>query len=224
VIPRLHLITDDGILLRPGFLSRARAVLATGGPRVALHLRGPGLGGRQIFDLSGALRKESLETGSLLLVNDRLDVALALDLPGVQLGQRSLPPDVARELLGPDRSIGLSVHGREEGAQGRRGVVDFLLVGTLFATPSHPEGKAGGVDRLREVAELEPPPMVGIGGITPGRVEEVLDAGARGVAVRGGVWEASDPAAAVGVYLMEIDRLTEDAPMPGGIVGEGRGP
>lgn len=198
--------------------------MATGGPRVALHLRGPGLGGRPIFDLAEALREESLETGSLLLVNDRLDIALALDLPGVQLGQRSLPPAVARELLGPDRTIGLSVHGREEGAEGRRGGVDFLLVGSLFATPSHPEEEPGGVDRLREVAELEPPPMVGIGGITPGRVEGVLNAGAWGVAVRGGVWETPDPAAAAGVYLMEIARLIEDTPLPGGIVGEGSVP
>ncbi|MGW8267188.1 MAG: thiamine phosphate synthase [Longimicrobiales bacterium] len=206
MIPPLHLITDDAILSRAGFLSQAREVMATGGSRTALHLRGPGLGGRRIFELAQALEGECRETGCLLLVNDRLDVALSLDLPGVHLGQRSLPPSVARELLGPGRTIGLSVHNRTEGEGGRRGEVDFLVVGTLFPTPSHPEGKPGGVDRLREVGELAPPPMVGIGGITPLRVEEVLDAGAVGVAVRGGIWEAPDPAVAAGVYLGELAR------------------
>lgn len=207
MIPPLHLITDDAILSRAGFLSQAREVLATAGSRAALHLRGPGLGGKRIFELAEALEGECRETGCLLLVNDRLDVALSLDLPGVHLGQRSLPPKVARELLGPGRTIGLSVHDRTEGEGGRRGEVDFLVVGTLFPTPSHAGRKPGGVARLREVGELDPPPMVGIGGVTPQRVGQVLEAGAVGVAVRGGVWETPDPAAAAGVYLGELARF-----------------
>jgi len=223
VIPPLHIITDEAILTRQGFLSQARKLMATGGPRVALHLRGPGLGGRRIFELAEALRDHGREARCLLLVNDRLDVALSLDLPGVQLGQRSLPPGVARELLGPARTIGLSVHSRMEGEGGRRGEVDFLLVGTLFSTPSHPEGRPGGVGRLKEVGELDPPPMVGIGGITPGRVKEVLEAGALGVAVRGGVWERPDPAAAAGVYLRELAHCVAKTPAPGGNEGSGDG-
>jgi len=212
VIPPLHLITDDATLSRPDFVSQARLAMTAGGRLAALHLRGPRLGGRTIFELAGALREDGLETGCLLLVNDRLDVALALDLPGAHLGQRSLPPGVAREILGPGRILGLSVHGREEGEEGRKGEVDFLLVGTIFATPSHPEGTPGGVARIREVAVLDSPPMLGIGGITPGRVEAVLEAGAHGVAVRGGVWDAPDPAAAVGVYLKEMARCSGEAP------------
>ena len=208
MIPPLHLITDDAILRRRGFVSQARELMAAGGNRTALHLRGPGLGGRQIFDLAEALRGDGRESGCLLLVNDRLDVALSLGLPGAHLGQRSLPAGVARRLLGPDRVLGLSVHSREEGEEGREGEVDFLLVGTLYSTPSHPEVAPAGVARLRDVAALDPPPMLGIGGITPDRVAEVMAAGARGVAVRGGVWDAQDPAAAVGVYLNELARWT----------------
>lgn len=215
MIPPLHVITDDAILDRAGFLSQARGLVATGGSGVALHLRGPGLVGRRIFELAKALQPDCRETGCLLLVNDRLDIALALDLPGAHLGQRSLPPGVARELLGPARTIGLSVHSRREGEGGRRGEVDFLVVGTLFPTLSHPERKPGGVGRLQEVGELDPPPMVGIGGITPRRVSEVLEAGAAGVAVRGGVWETPDPAAAAGVYLRELARWGASPATPG---------
>jgi thiamine-phosphate diphosphorylase len=209
VIPRLHLITDDSILSRSGFLSQARGALEVGGHRIALHLRGPGLGGRAIFALAEALREDCTRTGGLLLVNDRLDIVLILELCGAHLGQRSLPPRVARELLGSERKLGLSVHSSKEGEEGGKGGVDFLLVGTLFKTPSHLGETPGGVDRLLEVAATDPPVMIGIGGITPGRVGEVLRGGAHGVAVRGGVWNAPDPAEAVGVYLVELGRREE---------------
>ena len=208
MIPRLHLITDDSILARPHFLTRAREVMAAGGERLAFHLRGPGLEGRKVFELAHALREDARGAGTLLLVNDRLDVVLSLDLPGAHLGQRSLPPGVARGLLGPDRALGLSVHSQEEGEEAREGEVDFILVGTLFATLSNSGGIPGGIPRLLEIAATDPPLMIGIGGITPDRVEEVMVAGSHGVAVRGGVWDAPDPPQAVGVYLNELRRFS----------------
>jgi len=208
VIPRLHLITDDSILSRPGFLAQARSAIQAGGEGVAFHLRGHGISGRAIFEVAETLEKACGRAEGVFLVNDRLDVVLALDLPGAHLSQRSLPPGVARDLLGPERVLGLSVHSKEEGEVGREGSVDFFLVGTLFDTPSHPGRAPGGVGRLSEIATTDPPPMIGIGGITPERVDEVLKAGALGVAVRGGVWNASDPAEAVGVYLGELDRCS----------------
>lgn len=217
MIPRLHLITDDSILSGARFLSQARDALEVGGRRIALHLRGPGLEGRAIFDVAEALRAEGRRTGGLLLVNDRLDVVLTLGLSGAHLGQRSLPPEVARELLGSEVKLGLSVHSEEEAEEGREGKVDFFMVGALFDTPSHPGRAPGGVGRIREIAESDPPLMIGIGGITPGRVGEVLEAGAHGVAVRGGIWNEPDPVEAVGVYLGELERCLRQAK------GKGRG-
>jgi thiamine-phosphate diphosphorylase len=211
VIPRLHIITDDSILRRSDFLSQARATLEEGGGEVALHVRGPRLEGRAIFHTAEALRADACRAGALLLVNDRLDVVLALDLAGAHLGQRSLPPGVARALLGAERKLGLSVHNKGEGEGGREGRVDYFLVGALFDTQSHPARAPGGVDRLREIAAVDPPPMIGIGGITPARVEEVLKGGAYGVAVRGGIWESPDPGEAVGVYLRELVRFAGEA-------------
>jgi thiamine-phosphate diphosphorylase len=210
VIPALHLVTDDEILNRPEFLDRARGVLAAGGPDVALHIRGPGLEGRRIFQVAEALREEATSTGSLLLVNDRVDVALALDLSGVHLGQRSLPPQKVRELLGPERLIGISIHGPQEAEDGEQGGADYLLVGTLYPTASHAHVAPGGLPRVTEVAEVASVPLVGIGGVTPLRVAEILQAGAQGVAVRGGVWNDSSPKAATGVFLREIERCRKE--------------
>jgi thiamine-phosphate diphosphorylase len=208
VIPRLHLITDDSILSRPDFLSQAGRAIQAGGEQMAFHLRGHGVSGRAIYEAAETLEKARRRAGGILLVNDRLDVVLALDLLGAHLSQRSLPPGVARELVGSVRVLGLSVHSRKEGEEGREGRMDFFLVGTLFDTPSHPGRVPGGVGRLSEVAATDPPPMIGIGGITPERVHEVMEAGAHGVAVRGGIWNLPDPAEAVGVYLEELNRCS----------------
>lgn len=210
MIPPLHLVTDDAILSEDGFLSRAREVLGVGGPEVALHVRGPGLEGRRLFDLALALREDAHKSGGLLLVNDRVDVALSLEIPGVHLGQRSLPPQVVRDLVGRERVLGVSVHDPAEAEEGERGGADYLLVGALFPTPSHPSVSPGGVGRIQEVARVTSIPLVGIGGITVARVRETLAAGAFGVAVRGGVWDRSGPGDAVLEYLEEILRGRRD--------------
>lgn len=255
--PPLHLVTDDEVLADPGFVERARAVLAAAAgplagdgtsactpartlpPTLALHLRGPRTSGRRLFDLATALLPAARAAGALLLVNDRVDVAGAVGALGVHLGRRSLAVAQARALLGPGAWIGASVHGAGEvravldEAAGRRdgeragpasrasqgpptaALPDFLIVGTLYATASHPGRTGAGPDRLREVAGAveaagaragaaagasRPLPLIGIGGITPERVPEVRAAGAAGVAVLSGVWSAGDPAAAVAGY------------------------
>jgi thiamine-phosphate diphosphorylase len=205
VIRPLHLVTDDAILARSDFTDLARGAMHVGGKKVALHIRGPGLEGRTIFELAQALRDDAAKAGALLLVNDRLDVVLALDLPGGHLGQRSLSPGHARGIVGPHRILGLSVHDRIEAEESREGQLDFLMVGTLFSTPSHPGVVPGGVERLDEIASTTALPLIGIGGIRPNRVGEVMEAGAYGVAVRGGVWEAPNPVGAVESYLQQLE-------------------
>jgi thiamine-phosphate pyrophosphorylase len=203
VIPRLHVVTDDIVLARRDFGVRARAVLAAGAARVALHLRGPGTTGARMYELAAELRDPARAAHALLLANDRIDLARAADLDGVHLRERSLPPDVARGLLPSGRLVGLSVHG-EAAARAARGNPDYLVVGTVFATASHPGREPGGLDLLLRVAVAAHQPVLAIGGVTLDRVEAVRAAGAHGVAVVGGIWGAPDPAAAVAGYL---DRL-----------------
>ena len=173
---------------------------------MALHLRGPGTGGRALYRLAEALQREARLTGSLVLANDRVDVALAADLPGAHLGQRSIPAGGARDLLGPERILGLSVHSVDEAIDVDQKAVNFFLVGTIFSSLSHPGGKTGGVERIREVGGRTDVPLFAIGGMTPGRVRAVLSAGARGVAVRGGIWDSRDPAEATRTYVAELKK------------------
>jgi thiamine-phosphate diphosphorylase len=206
VIPGLHVVTDDEILGRTGFLSMATRVLRAGRGYVALHLRGPATGGGALFLLADALQREALQAGSLVFLNDRVDVALAADLPGAHLGQRSIPPEMARKLLGAEKLLGLSVHGVEEVVEGGNEAVDFFLVGTIFDSPSHPGGRPGGVARIEEVRGRTDLPLLAIGGMTPDRVGLVLSAGAQGVAVRGGIWDSEDPAGATRAFLAELQK------------------
>jgi thiamine-phosphate pyrophosphorylase len=206
VIPPLHVVTDDEILAREGFVELATGVLEAGGKGVALHLRGPRTSGRALFELAGPLGEKALSSGSTLLVNDRVDLALALDLPGAHLGQRSLPPTLARAILGPQKLLGLSVHGTGEVLPKEEGALSFLIAGTIYSSPSHAGTQPGGVTRVREIREATVLPTLAIGGITPARVEAVMIAGAYGVAVRGGIWDAVDPIAATRGYLKELEK------------------
>lgn len=211
MIPRFHLVTDDGVLERPDFPRQAESVLEAladagagreGGPGVALHLRGPGSSGARLFQLASLLLPRARAAGVLLLVNDRVDVALATGADGVQLGTRSLLPGEARRLLPEGSLVGSSVHGAGEVRDLGAGAPDFFLVGAIHVTPSHPGEPPGGVGRIREVAAVAAGvPLVAIGGITPERVVEAFAAGAHGVAVLGAVWGWDDPVRGIRRFL-----------------------
>ena len=136
MVPRLHVVTNDEVLENPAFADRAAAVMGRAGAAVAVHLRSPGGRVRRLLELADALVGTSRETGALLLVNDRLDVALAADLAGVQLGRRSVPVQAARSLLGDDALIGSSVHGTAEATSALENGADFVLLGTIWDTAS----------------------------------------------------------------------------------------
>lgn len=202
-LPRLHVVTDDEVLGRPGFTELARSVLSVGGERLALHLRGPGASAARLHGLSRALRIAAREVGALLFVNDRVDLVRVAGLDGVHLGRRSLPPEVARQLLPEGRWVGVSVHGDVAARAAARGA-DYLVVGTVFATRSHPGRAGAGPELVRLVCTVTSLPVFAIGGVTEERVAELLVAGAQGVVVSSGIWGAADPRAAVLDYLSQL--------------------
>lgn len=206
-VPRLHVVTDSPTLQRPDFVELARAVLAAGGPGLALHVRGPATEGRTIHDVAVALLPAAREAGATLLVNDRVDVALTAGLEGAHLGERSLPVAEARRLLGPERLIGASVHDRDRARSAWEEGANYAFVGTIFSTASHPGRTGIGVTEMAGILRAAPGiPMLGIGGVSVDRVRDVVRAGAHGVAVLGGVWSAPDPAAAVSEYLVALEQ------------------
>jgi thiamine-phosphate diphosphorylase len=200
-LPPLHAVTVDAVLARPGFVDAAHAVLAAGGPGIVLHLRGPDTGGGVLFALAEALAPAAREAGAWLLVNDRVDVALAAGADGVQLGARSLSVAQVRGLAGGDRlRIGRSVHAPEAARDAAAEGADFVLAGTVHPTPSHPERRGEGAAYVARCAEVGVP-VVAIGGVTPAHVPALRAAGAAGVAVVRGIWDADDPAQAARMYL-----------------------
>ena len=203
-LPRLHLVTDDRVVAAPAFRETAAAVNKMGSGDLALHLRSPGASGRALYEMAATLAGMAAASGALLLVNDRADVARAAGAGGVQLPRRGIPPDAARRLMGAAGTIGASVHSLAEAREADG--ADFLLAGTIFRSGSHPDRPPAGTSLIREVVPIGRP-VIAIGGITPGRVPEVLAAGAWGVAVLAAVWDAGDPVDAVGQFLETLREM-----------------
>jgi thiamine-phosphate pyrophosphorylase len=199
-IPPLHVVTDDAVVAREDFLRVAERIIEAGGPLLVFHLRAPRASGRRIYELARALRDAVTGADAWLVVNDRVDVAVAAGASGAQVGGRGLAPADARRLLGADDLLGVSVHAVDEARAAQADGADFVLAGTIWRTPSHPESRGAGTGLIREIAALGIP-TIAIGGVTPERAPEARDAGAAGVAVIRGIWDAPDPAAAVSEYL-----------------------
>lgn len=192
-LPRVHAFTDATLLAMPEFGIRAAAI-AAGGSAVALHARARGEGGALLA--AAALRIVALARPpeAAVFVSGRPDIAAVVGANGVQLGLQDLGPADARRVL-PHGWIGRSVHSRDEAAGAVAEGADFLVVGSIYETASHPGQPAAGPQLVRECAALGRP-VIAIGGITPERAIEVKVAGAYGVAAIRALWQAPDPAAA----------------------------
>lgn len=199
VDPTVYLVLDPvhgpgraGDLLRTAVAAGATAVQVRSPTATTRELYGAALAAREVLD----------GTGVALVVDDRVDVALAAGADGVHLGQRDLPVEAARRLAGPELSIGLSVTVPEHVEKARGlpdGTIDLLGAGPVFTTPTKPDAGEGiGLDGLIALVALAGPlPVVAIGGITPHNTVEVRSTGVAGLAVSSAITTAPDPAAAI---------------------------
>jgi thiamine-phosphate pyrophosphorylase len=167
-----------------------------GGAR-AFQLREKDLSPRELYPLAIEMRQLTQTYGARLLINDRVDVALAVDADGVHLTTTSLPASIARQLLGPGRLIGVSTHTLTEAQAAADEGADFLVFGPVFYTPSKaPYGEPVGLDALRVVRAAVTLPILAIGGVKKANLDQVLAAGADGIAVISAIISADDPMAA----------------------------
>ncbi|MEB3355038.1 MAG: thiamine phosphate synthase [Cyanobacteriota bacterium] len=143
-----------------------------------------------------ALRELCKGHGALFLVNDRIDLALAVEADGVHLGQGDLPPALARQLLGPDRLVGRSTHALPQLRQAMADGCDYVGVGPVNATPTKPGREPVGLDYVRQACGESAIPCFAIGGITAAAVPALRQVGASRVAVVRAITEAEDAAAA----------------------------
>ncbi|HSM91428.1 MAG TPA: thiamine phosphate synthase [Anaeromyxobacteraceae bacterium] len=195
-IPPVHLITDRALAADlPARVREASRGLPRG--RIAFHLREKDLGGRALLALARALRRACDEAGQLLVVNDRLDVAVAAGADGVPLPAAGIPAAEARRLLGPGALVGSSCHSRADVEAALAGGASYATFSPIYDTPSkRPYGPPVGVEALRDAVAVGLP-LVALGGIDAVTAPEVRAAGAAGVAAIRAWLVGEDPAAAV---------------------------
>jgi thiamine-phosphate pyrophosphorylase len=150
----------------------------------------------RLLPLAERLRARCAAEGVTFIVNDRVDLALAVGADGVHLGQDDLPARVARPLLRPGMILGISTHNVEQARAAHVDGADYIAVGSMFATATKADFELVGPELLRILRPHIGVPLVGIGGITHDNVQEVVRAGADGVAVISAVAAAPDPRAA----------------------------
>jgi thiamine-phosphate diphosphorylase len=206
-VPRLHAITDDARLADARFVEDAAALLEAGGSELALHLRGRWTTAARLFELATTLLPVARAHGAFVLVNDRVDVALATRADGVQLRETSIDVAAARAILGSEATIGVSRHAGSIGRDEDRDA-DFVIVGNVFATATHPGSEPLGLDGLSRLVDAARDgygrwiPLIAIGGVTAERMGAVVQAGAFGVAAMSGIWEGG--ASAVHAYAAQL--------------------
>lgn len=194
-ILRLYLVTDQS-LTRGRSLADVVGAAVQGGV-TCVQLREKSLATREFLAQALMLKELLAPHGIPLVINDRIDIALACGAEGVHLGQSDLPVDKARRLLPPDVFIGWSVESMADVLQSATLPVDYLGVSPIFATPTKTDTKkAWGIHGLAEVRALTRLPLVAIGGIHAGNAREVLRAGADSLAIVSALCAADDPQAA----------------------------
>lgn len=203
-VPVVHAITNDEVLLRDDFPALAKAVMAALGPRGAVHLRARWMSARRLYELGLLLARCERETGCWAVVNDRLDVACAAGIGSVQLTSRSVPvADAVREW--PALQIGASVHSIADAITAEESGALWCIAGSAFPTSSHPGEAPAGPEALEQIAGAVGIPVIGIGGVSPESVAQLLRAGVGGVATISGIWRAPDVGEAARHYLSAYD-------------------
>lgn len=197
---RLHVLVDSLLV--------AEAALEAGAPTLQVRLKAGSDAGR--YRLTLAIAERCRAAGATCLVNDRVDLALAVGADGVHVGADDLPVSAVRRLAGPDALVGGTARDPDTAQQLVEEGASYLGVGPTFATSS----KTGlpdpiGIDGVRAVAEAVDVPVIAIAGITAATVEEVLATGAFGVAVIGAIAEAIDPHVATHDLLVAVAKAAD---------------
>lgn len=205
----LYVILDRSVARGRALPELLEAVLA-GGCRM-VQLREKAMPLSELFPVAQVLRRRSREAGALFIVNDRADLALALEADGLHLGQDDLPGIAGRRLLRPGMILGVSTHDADQARRALADGADYIAVGSMFPTGTKPGFQLVGPDLIRRVRPEIAIPLVAIGGITEDNCEEVVSAGADAVAVISAVCAAADPETATRRFL---ERLAGTASRP----------
>lgn len=201
----LYLVTDAN--LSRGRSHREIVESAVRGGSTIVQYREKNASTRRMIKEAGELKELCRRLGVPLVVNDRVDVALAIDADGVHVGQDDMPPEMARRLIGPDKILGVSAETPEQAIRAAAGGADYVGASAVFATPTKPDtGEPIGLQGVAAIARVSTVPVVAIGGINAGNAAEVMRAGASGIAVISAIVSADN----VETAARELRRIVED--------------
>lgn len=187
----LYLVTDRGILKGRDLMKSVEEAIKGGVTLV--QLREKDISSLDFYNIALKLKKLVNSYNVPLIINDRLDIALAVDAEGLHIGQQDLPIEVARKLLGPGKILGYSASTLEEAVHGDKNGADYLGVGAVYATGSKSDaGEPIGIEKLREIKEKVSIPVVGIGGIGLSNIEEVKTTGIDGISLISAILGSQD--------------------------------
>lgn len=171
----------------------------------AIQLREKDLSGRDLFSLAERSHKLCQAYDAALFINDRVDVAMAVDAAGVQLSQTSLPVITTRALLGPQKIIGVSTHSLREAKEAEQNGADFVLFGPVYFTASKAAyGAPQGLPALKTIVDNISLPVYAIGGIKPENIESTKKLGVRGVALISAIVSAESPKETAAKMLRQL--------------------
>lgn len=186
----LYLVTDRDILGdRDLEVAVEQAIL--GGVTV-VQLREKDASSKEFYDIAMSLKKVTNKYNVPLIINDRLDIALAVDADGLHVGQEDLPCSVLRKILGPDKILGISANTIEDALEAQKDGADYLGVGAVYPTDSKKVDGAIGVDKLKEIKEAVNIPVVAIGGINEENASEITPSGVEGICVISAIFGKED--------------------------------
>jgi thiamine-phosphate diphosphorylase len=208
----VYLVTEEALSRGRTSIEVAEAALGAG--IGAIQVREKETTARRALEIALALRALTRERGALLLVNDRLDLALAAGADGVHLGQDDVPLSTARALLGPQALIGLSITHPDQLDAPDAAHADYLGVGAVFPTSSKADAEQTGLELLAAARARSEVPIVAIGGITVENAPAAIRAGAHVVAVISAVCGAPDPAAAARHLLEAVNSARRSSVTP----------
>lgn len=202
---RLYLVTDRG-------LSRGRSheyivEEAVKGGVTMVQLREKDVSTREFYHLAKRLREILVPKGIPLIINDRLDIALAIDADGLHIGQSDLPYEEARRILGMDKIIGLSVENLDQARDANKLDVDYIGLSPVFATPTKTDtSKPLGLEGVEQISRITRHKTVGIGGINQKNAGDIIRSGADGIAVVSAIVASDDPAKAAAELKRKVTK------------------
>ena len=189
---KLYLVTDRDLSLGRSLEEVVSEAVAGGVTIVQLREKNASTG--EFVELAFRLKEILKQYNVPLIINDRVDVALAVDAEGLHIGQSDMPYEIARKLLGPDKIIGLSVENMDDLLEVNKLDVDYVGISPVYGTPTKTDtAEPFGLEGLRRAVQLSVHPTVAIGGMNASTIADVMEAGTDGVAVVSAICSAKSP-------------------------------